>query len=111
MGALAADRQALAVTDALEAADLDLALDVVLDVAAQVTFDGEVLVDVVTDLVDLVLGQVGDLGVGVEVEIGADLLRRGQADAEDVGERDLQPLFAGDVDAGDTCHVITPAQP
>jgi hypothetical protein len=46
VGALATDRQTLAVTDALEAPDLDLALDVVLDVATQVAFDREVLVDV-----------------------------------------------------------------
>ncbi len=104
MGALAADRQPLAVTDALQATDLDLALDVVLDVATEVTFDGEVVVDVVTDLVDLVLGQRRDLGVTVELEIVGDALRGVQADAEDVGERDLEPLLAGDVDAGDTCH-------
>ena len=37
----------------------------------------------------------------------ADLLGRRAADAEDVGERDLQPLLAGDVDAGDACHVVS----
>jgi len=82
-------------TDALQAADLDLALDVVLDVATQVTLDGEVLVDVVTDLVDLVLGELGDLGVAVEAERVAQLLCGRLADPEDVGERDLQPLVAG----------------
>ena len=111
VGALAADREALAVTDALQAADLDLALDVALDVAAQVAFDLQVLVDVGADAVDLVLGEVRDLRVRVEFEFRADLLRRGQTDPEDVGERDLQPLLAGDVDAGDTCHVITPVSP
>jgi hypothetical protein len=37
------------VPDALEAPDLDLALDVLLHVAAQVTLDPQVLVDVGTD--------------------------------------------------------------
>ena len=50
--------QALAVADALVAADLDLALDVLGHVAAQVALDREVLVDVGADAVDLVLGQV-----------------------------------------------------
>src|SRR3954451_6591294 len=106
VGALATDRQPLAVPNALQAPDLDLALDVGLHVAAQVALDREVLVDVVTDLVDLVLGQLRDLGLAVEPEIGRDLLDRGLADAIDIGERDLQPLLAGDVDAGDTCHVL-----
>ena len=39
VGALTADRESLAVADALEAADLDLALDVGLHVAAQVALD------------------------------------------------------------------------
>src|SRR5439155_8661019 len=42
----------------------------------------------------------------VQVDAGclAHALRRRAADAVDVGERDLQPLLAGDVDAGDTSH-------
>jgi hypothetical protein len=104
VGALTTDGQALAVPDALEAPDLDLALDVLLHVAAEVTLDAQVLVDVGPDAGDLVLGQPGHLGVRVEPEIGAELLRGRATDAEDVGERDLQPLLAGDVDAGDACH-------
>ena len=61
-------------------------------------------VDPVTDLVELVLGHVADALVGIKAGLGADTLRRGLADSEDVGERDFQPLFAGNVDAGDTCH-------
>ena len=73
VGALTTDRQTLAVTDALQAADLDLALDVALHVAAQVALDLQVLVDVGTDPVDLVLGQVRDLGVRVELERSAQI--------------------------------------
>ena len=65
MGALTTDRQALTVTNTLEAPDLDLALDVALHVAPQVTLDGQVLVDVGADAVDLTLGEIGDLRVGV----------------------------------------------
>src|SRR5439155_26863612 len=31
--------------------------------------------------------------------------RAGAADAEDVGERDLHPLVAGEIDADEACHV------
>ena len=91
--------------DALVAADLDLALDVLRHIAAQVTFDREVGVDPATDAIDLFLGQVADPSVGIDADFGADLARGRPADAEDVGERDLQPLLAGDVDAGDAGHV------
>src|SRR5688572_20571864 len=85
LGALAAHGKAAAVAEALPAADLHLPADVLLDLTPQVALDLEVLVDVGADLVHLFVGEV--------------------ADPEDVGERDLQPLLAGDVDAGDTCHV------
>ena len=47
--------------DALVAADLDLALDVLGDLAPQVTLDLVGSVDELADLADLVLGEVADL--------------------------------------------------
>ena len=99
MGALAVDRQALAVPDALVAPDLHLALDVLGHVSAQVPLHLEVGVDVVAEPGHLFVGQITDPGVGAGPGHRADLLGRGPADAEDVGEGDLQPLLAGDVDA------------
>ena len=98
---------------ALPAADLHLAADVLLHLTAQVALHLEVLVDVGADLVDLFVGEVAHPGVQVEAELFADLLGGGPADAEDVGEADLQPLLAGDVDAGDACHglVCSPSSP
>src|SRR5262249_25078463 len=66
--------------------------------------DLEVGVDPVADARHLLIGEVADPGVGVEVHLVADALRGGAADTEDVGERDLQPLLARDVDACDACH-------
>lgn len=107
MGALASDGEALAVADALQAADLDLALDVALHLTAQIALNLEVLIDVRADLIDLALGQVGDLGIWIDFEIGTHLLRCGQSDSKDVSERNLKPLLAGDVDAGNTCHLYS----
>ena len=78
MRALPTDGQAFAVPDALEAADLDLALNVALHIATQVSLNFEVLIDVRTDLVDLVLGQIRHLGVGIEFECCAQGLRCGR---------------------------------
>src|ERR1035438_4929175 len=99
VGALTVDGQALAVPDALVAADLHLALDVLGNVAAEVALHLQVGVDVVAEAGHLFVGEVPYPGVGAGLGGGADLLRGGPADAEDVGERDLQPLLAGDVDA------------
>src|SRR5262249_10832388 len=107
--ALPVDGKATAVPHALVAADLHLALDGRGDLAAEVALDLDVRVDVRTQLRDLVLGEVADAGVGRAVHALADLLRRRATDAEDVGERDLQPLLAGDVDSRDSSQLSTPA--
>src|SRR5207253_966909 len=104
MGALAVDRQAAAVADALVTADLDLALDVLGDVTPQVTLDLAVVIDVGAEAGDLFVGEIADARRGVDPGALADLPGRGAPDAEDVGERDLESLLAGDVDAADACH-------
>ena len=92
-------------TQALVAADLHLALDVLRDLAAQVTFDLEVLLDVAAQPRDFFFGEVAHARVARHLRVVADLLRDRAADAVDVRERDLEPLLAGDVDTGDTSHV------
>ena len=56
------------------------------------------------DAADFVVGEIANASVEVDVAGFTDLLRSRAADAEDVGEGDLDSLFARDVDAGDTCH-------
>src|SRR5690606_7095603 len=64
LGALAAHREAAAVTQALVAADLDLAADVGRDLTAQVTLEAVVALEVVTQLHQLLVRQVLHPGVG-----------------------------------------------
>ena len=87
--------------DALVAADLDLAADVRGDLAAQVTLNLEIGLDVVAELDQLLVREV--LGALVQVNRGSSqcLDGTGTTDAEDVGERDLHPLLAGKIDADD----------
>src|SRR5690349_3702107 len=86
LGALAADREALAVTATLVAADLDLAPDVGLDLAAEVTLDLDLVValDRVAELDQLFVAQLVDAEVGVHTGLGENLLGAGTADAVDV---------------------------
>jgi hypothetical protein len=90
------------VADAAVRADLGETLDRLLPLAAQLTLDLEVRVDVVPELRDLFVGEVLDLRVRAEAELGRDLARRRLADAVDVGQPDLEPLLVRKVDSGDS---------
>src|SRR3954451_2048438 len=111
LGALTVDGQPATVTQPLVAADLHLAADVASNLAAQVTLDAEVLVDVVTQLQQVLVAEVLDAQVRAYARRRQGLLGVVLADAIDVGERDLHPLLAGQVDAGQSCHVLVLPQP
>src|SRR5205807_1727252 len=100
LGSLPANRQIAAVTDAAVRADLDQPLDVERDLPAKVTLHLVAPVDELAEAVDLLFGEIPDAGVRVDVGLRQDLLTGGQAETVDVRERDLDPLLAGDVDAG-----------
>ena len=94
----------MTVAQALVATDLDLATDVGLHLAAQVTLDLEVAFDVVAQLGHLVVGEVLGAQVPVDAGGGQDFLAAGTADAVDVGQRDLHALVAREINAHETCH-------
>src|SRR5580765_954937 len=102
--ALAADRQAAAVPQAAVAEDLLQAVDVLHHLAAQHALHGVVLLEVVRDRRDLVVLEVLRARVGPDRQFLEDLVRRRQADAVDVRQRDLDALLVGDVDAEETWH-------
>src|ERR1044072_6617453 len=108
LGSLTADREAATVALAAVAAGLHQALDVLRALAAQVALDDEISVDLVAELRDLVLGEVADVGVRRDAELGEKLVRLGPADAVDVRETDLDALVQRDVDACYTSHRVRP---
>jgi len=95
------------VADALEAVDFHLALDVLGDVATEVTFDSQVLVDVETNLVDVSLGEVLDADRLVDASVSADLLRGGWSYTKDVGQRNHRALVTRNVYSGNTGHIVS----
>jgi len=100
--ALPVHRQAAPMPDAAVRADLGEPLDRLLPVAAQVTLDLELRVDVVAELRDLLVSQVLDLRVRVETELRGDFARGRLADSVDVGQPDLEALLVRKVDSGDS---------
>ncbi len=107
MGALAADRQAPAVTQAAVGGQVHQALDVDRGLAAQVALDGVVVVDRLADLQDLGVGQLVHPTALFDAHLGHDVLGGLRADAVDVLQRDLDALVGGNVDACDAGHVLS----
>ena len=101
------NRQTATMAQALVAADLNLAANIGLDLAAQVTLDLVVLVDVILELDQIVFGQILDAHVRVHTGCCKGLRRTSAANAVDVGERNLNPLLAGEVNARETCQFLS----
>src|SRR3954468_3505665 len=104
VGALTADRQALAVAQAAIAGQIHQPLDVHRRLAAEVTLHRMVGVDRLAQMEHLLVGEILDPPLGRDAELGGDLLRLGAADAVDVSQRDFDALVGRDIDARDTCH-------
>src|ERR1700722_18128691 len=102
--ALTVNRQAATMPQALVAADLDLAADIGLHFAAQVTFDLVVGLDPIPELDHVFIAQLVHPGVAADASGLQRLERAGPADAVDVGKCDLKPLIAREVDADEACH-------
>ena len=81
------------------AADLDQPLDVHRDLLAEIALDAALLLEHARDLADIVLGEILDPHVGVDPGGGENHVRAMPADAEDVGEPDLDALGARQIDA------------
>ena len=87
------------------AAQVHQALDVHLNFTTQVTFDGEVCIDVLADGQNFGVGQFVDATVRFNAYGFADRFGRSVSDTGDICEGDRYPLCSRDVYAGNTCHV------
>jgi len=104
-GALPTDREAAAMADAAIAIDGLEALEVGLQLAAQIAFNRELARgDGVDDLVELLGGQI--LGADVRIDIGLleDAERGARANAVDVRKRRGNALVAGNFNAEESWH-------
>ena len=90
--------------DPAVAVRLDEALDVHCDLAAELTLDGVVVFDLVTELGDIILGQILCADVGVDAGLCKDIAGALQTDSVDIGQRDLDALGIRNIDTGYTSH-------
>src|SRR5213078_1180951 len=106
-GPLAVHGKTTPVPDPTVRADLREPLDRLGALPAQVTFDLEVLVDVLAQLRHFLVREVADLRVRIEAEADRDLVCGRLSDAVDVGQPDLEPLLVGEVHSGDACQRVS----
>src|SRR5215469_5229633 len=99
LGALAVHRQAAPVPDALVAADLDLSPDVRLNLAPQVTFDLVVRLDPVPQADQFIVADRVNARVTADSGRVQRLESASPANAVNVGQRDLEPLIARQIDS------------
>ena len=85
------------------AAQVHQTLDVDRHLAAQITFDREAT-DLVTQALEVGVGQILDLPVERHTTVHADFLCGGAADAIDRRQTDLCVLVRRNVDTSDACH-------
>src|SRR5206468_10020276 len=105
--ALAAHEQVAAMADAAVRTGLGEALQVRLDLAAQLALHPVLLRQKVVDQTDLLLGEVlhASLRVDRSVELLKELLRVRLTDTIKVGQGDVDTLVLRQVHAGNTSHV------
>src|SRR5712691_10840134 len=107
VGALAAHGQVAAVAHPAVGADLHQPLDVHGDFLAEVALHAALHVDDLGDAAGLLLGEVLHPHARLDPGLAQDLVAARYPDSVDVGERDLDPLLPGKVDARDACHVLS----
>ena len=86
------------------AADLGQTLDVHRGLTAQVALDEIVMLNGLTQLGLLLVGQILDAGIGVDTGGLQDLRSAGRSDAVDIGQSHFDPLVAGKINTRNTCH-------
>jgi hypothetical protein len=111
MGALAADRQAAAMTQAAITAQIHQPLDVHRIFTPQVTLDAVFTVDQFADAQHLVIGELVHAAGFRDRQARADFLRLCRADAVDIAKADQHPLVGRDVYAGNTRHAQYSCRP
>ena len=77
------------------AAYFNKSLDVKSGISSEVTFNSQVVVDIITDKSDLFLGQIFAAGVRIDAGSGEDLVGRAYTYTENIGKSVFQKSYPG----------------
>ena len=70
----------------------------------EVAFRLDIFVDISTERVFLLAGQVFYANVRVDARRFQNFIRRGTSDTEDIGQADFDTFFLGQIDTCNSCH-------
>jgi len=102
-GALASYRQTHAMATATQTADVLESLEGHALFPTEITFQCESFSSS-AQLLDISIAEILDPNIGTDTGLGQNLLRPSQTDPVDVGQGNLDPLVAGNVNTGYPCH-------
>jgi hypothetical protein len=105
LGLLTMDRQLFRMTNANIAVDVFQALNVCRNFTAKITLDWSSLNER-ADFIQLCFSELIGAGIGVNTGLSKNLLALGEADAEYVGQADLDPFVGRNRCSGDTWHMV-----
>ena len=91
--------------DTAVAADFNKPFDIERNLTAKIAFHLQVMLNIVTQFADFGFGEILHPSVRADADFREHLLRRGQANAVDIGQTDFYALFSGQVNACNACHV------
>ncbi len=92
-GTLAADRQALTVTEAAVAGDIQQALDAHLNFGTQLAFHFELIVDHIPDGIQFIIVPLMHFLAVVDACLVQDVTGRGMSDPIDIGQSNFTPFI------------------
>jgi hypothetical protein len=98
--------QILAMTQSSIGAHVEMPLDVGRDFAPQIAFDLLGLVDDLTDLYDIVIGQAVRLEIERNSGFSKYFPRRAPPDTINIRERHFHSLITGKIHSGNSCHTL-----
>ena len=91
-------------TNASVAAYFNKSLDIESNISSQVALNHKVVVNVVTELSNIVFAEVLDSCIRVYTCVCENNIRRFTTDTVDISESDFNSLILGKVNTGNTCH-------
>ena len=82
-------------TNASVAADFDQSLDIKSNISSEIAFYAAVVVNILSELGDIILGQISDSCIGIDTGCCENIVGSLTADAEDIGQADFDSFISG----------------
>ena len=93
-------------SDTAVAVDFNKTLDIESHVTAEVTLDHVVVLDLITQLGNLLFGQILGTGIGIDASLHKDIVGALASNTVNVGKGDLTELLISNINTSYTSHSV-----